>query len=160
MTKDKLRQGETGIRSDLVLRIFSVTRQLRKNFDHKASILGVTRSKWSMIAVVSSYPGASQKMIADILEISDASAGRAIDRLITEGMLKRTPRDDDRRAYHVHLTDKAQPLLDKLAVIAKDYEAETFAGMMASEIEQLHALLGRLSSNLTEPAATGKVAKP
>ena len=56
--------------------------------------LGVTRSQWTLIAVVARRPGLTQRVIAESLEIKEASAGRLIDKLCQDGMLIRQARDD------------------------------------------------------------------
>ena len=112
--------------------------------------LNVTRSQWSMIAVVARYPGATQRMIAEALEMSEASAGRLIDRLCVDGLLERRDRDDDRRARAVYLTAAAEPLLAKLADIAKDAEERMFSGFSEQELEQLQNFLGRLYANIAK----------
>ena len=67
-------------------------------FDREVAGLHVTRSQWTMIAVVARSPGATQRTIAEALEMSEASAGRLIDRLCADGLLERHERYDDRRA--------------------------------------------------------------
>lgn len=67
-----------------------------------------------MIAVVATNPGATQRMIADTLEMSEASAGRLVDRLCNEGLLTRRSREDDRRAKAIYISEAAEPLLEKL----------------------------------------------
>lgn len=102
-----------------------------------------------MIVVVARKPGATQRTIAEALEMSEASAGRLIDRLCSEGLLRRQERDDDRRARAVYLTEKATPVLDKLAGIAKDNEENIFRGFSSDELDQLQAYLDRIYRNMT-----------
>ncbi|MCB2072662.1 MAG: MarR family transcriptional regulator [Novosphingobium sp.] len=121
---------------------------MRSKFDRIVADLNVTRSQWSMIAVVARSPGATQRMIAEALEMSEASAGRLIDRLCADGLLERRDRDDDRRARAVYLTEAAEPLLAKLAEIAKQGEEQMFAGFSQEEVDRLEELLDRLYSNI------------
>lgn len=122
---------------------------LRSKFDRKVTNLNVTRSQWAMIAVVARCPGASQRMIAEALEMSEASAGRLIDRLCADGLLERRERDDDRRARAVYLTDAAQPLLEKLAEIAREGEEEMFKGFSPEDLDRLEELLNRIYENVS-----------
>lgn len=107
----------------------------------------MTRSKWAMIVVVKRHPGATQRHIAEALEMSEASAGRLIDRLCTEGLLERRERDDDRRARAVYLTPAAEPLLDRLAAIAKLGEERLFEGFSDEDLDQLIDFMDRLYAN-------------
>jgi MarR family transcriptional regulator for hemolysin len=126
-----------------------LARNLRNYFDRQVAALGVTRSQWAMIAVVATNPGATQRMIADALEMSEASAGRLVDRLCSEGLLTRRSREDDRRAKAIYISDAAEPLLEKLTVIARESEDRMFRGFSEAEIETLQALLDKVYANLS-----------
>lgn len=135
------------LKRNIGLRLTILARQLRNLFDRHVSDLSVTRSQWSMIVIVARHPGATQRTIAEALEMSEASAGRLIDRLCAEGLLQRQEREDDRRARAVYLTDKAKPLLSMLADIARENEERMFRGFSSSELEQLQDFLDRIYRN-------------
>jgi MarR family transcriptional regulator, transcriptional regulator for hemolysin len=80
--------------------------------------------------------------------MSEASAGRLIDRLCAEGLLQRQERFDDRRARAVYLTPQAEPLLAKLSAIGKEGEERIFSGFSEAELANLEALLDRVYRNL------------
>ena len=143
--------AEAGLeqRSQIGLRINVLARLMRARFDRKVASLGITRSQWQMIVVVARKPGVTQKTIADALEISEASAGRLIDRLCAEGMLERRERDDDRRARAVYITPRAEPLLARLAEIARDGEEAVFEGFSEDELNRFEDYLERLHVNVT-----------
>ncbi len=129
------------------LRLAVIARLLRNNFDRRVAGLHVTRSQWAMIAVAARHPGATQRMMAESLEISEASAGRLIDRLCVDGLLERRDRADDRRARAVYVTDAARPLLQQLAVIAEEGEERLLRGFSPQDIATLESLLDRLYAN-------------
>lgn len=129
------------------LRLNVLARLLRNIFDRKVSDLNITRSQWQMIVVVARKPGVTQRTIAEALEISEASAGRLIDRLCADGLLERRARDDDRRARAVYITDKAEPLLAKLAEIASVNEERLFKGFSEHELDNLQDYLDRMHRN-------------
>lgn len=136
-------------RSQISLRISVLARLLRLRFDRRVASLGITRAQWQMIVVVSRKPGVTQRAIAEALEISEASAGRLIDRLCADGMLERRERDDDRRARAVYISPKAEPLLAKLGEIGKEGESILFDGFAEEEIDQLANYLERLYRNVS-----------
>ena len=125
-----------------------LARLLRNNFDRQVAGLHVTRSQWAMIAVVARHPGATQRVIAESLEMSEASAGRLIDRLCADGLLERRDRDDDRRARAVYLTEAAEPLLAKLATIAQNTEDRMFMGFSDEELQRLQSYVDRIYGNV------------
>jgi len=131
------------------LRMTVIARLQRNTFDRKVAALNVTRSQWAMIAIVARYPGSTQRTIAEYLQMSEASAGRLIDRLCADGLLERRDRRDDRRARAVFLTDKAEPLLAKLGAIAAESEQRMFNGFSEAEIEQLLEYMERIYQNVS-----------
>ena len=125
-----------------------VARQLRITFDQSAERSGLTRAQWHLIAAVARHPGATQRLIAEALEVREITAGRLVDRLCDEGYLKREENPNDRRAYCLYLAPAAQPVLDKLDELGKIHEAAIFAGFEAEELEKLDELLDGISRNL------------
>lgn len=141
--------GNPDVRRAIGARLSILARQTRRLFDGQISKLGITRAQWTTIVAVARHPGANQRSIADVLEMSEASAGRVIDRLCTEGLMSRDKRDDDRRARCVALTPKASLLLGEFGTVAKRCEETIFAGFSDAEVEELEGLLDRLYTNLT-----------
>lgn len=133
---------------NIALRINVLARLMRNQFDRQVAGLNITRSQWSMIVVVAKLPGATQRAIAEALEMSEASAGRLIDRLCAEGLLERQERYDDRRARAVYLTKAAEPLLAKLSEIGREGERRLFRGFSEDELDALIIALDRIHANL------------
>ena len=133
---------------NIALRITVLARLMRNRFDREVASLNITRSQWSMIVVVARMPGSTQRTIAETLEMSEASAGRLIDRLCADGLLQRQERFDDRRARAVYLTPAAEPLLAKLQEIGREGELRIFRGFSEAELEALEASLERVYRNL------------
>jgi MarR family transcriptional regulator for hemolysin len=133
---------------DVGMRLAVVSRLLGQDFDRQVGAVGITRSQWTMVAVVARHQGATQREIAKMLDMSEASAGRLIDRLCADGLLERREHATDRRAHLVHTTEKAQPLLDQLAEIAKLNEGRVFRNFSDDELDTFRTLLGKLYVNL------------
>lgn len=136
-------------RRQISLRLTVIARLLRNHFDRQVTRFNVTRSQWAMFAVVARYPGSTQRTIAEMLEMSEASAGRLIDRLCAEELLERRDRSDDRRARAVYVTPKAEPLMTKLGAIARESELRMFRGFSDEELEQLRSFADRIYDNVS-----------
>jgi MarR family transcriptional regulator for hemolysin len=80
--------------------------------------------------------------------MSEASAGRLIDRLCADGLLERRERDDDRRARAVYLTADAEPLLSRGAELAHENFDRLFRGLDEAQLETLLASLGIIYDNV------------
>jgi MarR family transcriptional regulator for hemolysin len=146
-------------RRSLALKLSVIARQLRLSFDQTVERSGLTRAKWTLIAAIAGNPGATQRVIAQALEVSEITVGRLIDRLCDEGYLKRRENPNDRRAYRVYLAAAAQPVLDKLDEVAKSHEAEMFAGFETEDLEKLDASLEAIARNLSAAKSLRAAAK-
>lgn len=132
----------------IALKLTVIARHLRQRFDQVVDCDGLTRGKWGVIVAVARNPGATQRSIASMLEVTEVTAGQLIDRLCADGYLERREHPKDRRAYCVYLTAKAQPLLGRLNEVAKIHEEQTFAGLDEADLTRLDALLDVVSRNL------------
>ncbi|AOF94787.1 hypothetical protein IL54_3317 [Sphingobium sp. ba1] len=146
-----LAEDPTALKRNASLKLTVIARQLRAHFDQSVVRLGVTRSQWTVIAVVARHPGATQRTIANMLEIAEASAGRLIDRLCADGLLERRAKDDDRRAHAVFLTEAGQTITTQLAGIARANEDVAFARFDVDDLNRLNMLLDMISENIAKP---------
>lgn len=134
----------------LGVKIMRVSRLLRRRFDRRARDLGLSRAQWQTIACVRKMPGATQRRIADMLEIGEAAVGRSIDRLVEAGWLARSADPSDRRVYRIHLTPAIEPILGELARMSDEEDEVAFEGFSAAERAQFGALLDRMTRNIEE----------
>jgi MarR family transcriptional regulator for hemolysin len=131
-------------------RISLISRLQRTRFDARARSLGITRAQWRAIYAISHEEGASQRRIAEMIEVTDVTAGRLIDRLVDNGWVERRADLTDRRTHRIHLTSLAAPLLEKLAALGADEEAIALAGISEEDRAATLAVLNRVSENLEE----------
>ena len=87
---------------------------LRKAFDRRAVGLGVTRAQWKVLFRLTRTPGLRQVELADMLDIEPitlcGSSTGSRKRAWSSGCADPA----DRRAWRLHVTAKAQPLVEKL----------------------------------------------
>src|SRR5690349_484829 len=125
---------------------------LRKAFDRRAVGLGVTRAQWKVLFRLERQPGLRQIELADMLDIEPITLSRIVDRLEEGGLVERVADPADRRAWRLHVTARAQPLIAKLHAIADEMIAEAFAGIDPDEIGIARAVLGRVRENASRAA--------
>ena len=89
-----------------------VARLLRIVYDRRVQSLGLTRSQWWVLNHIFRHPGVTQSELAAILEVRRPTLGRLLDRLQAKGWVRREDDARDRRAWRVHLTAAAEPVLD------------------------------------------------
>jgi DNA-binding MarR family transcriptional regulator len=120
---------------------------LRKAFDRLAVGLGVTRAQWKVLFKLTRKPGLRQVELADLLELEPITLCRIVDRLEEAGLVERTRDPDDRRAWRLHVTAKAQPLIDKLQGVGADLVDHAFSGIDPKHIEITRQVLARVREN-------------
>jgi len=125
---------------------------LRKAFDRRAVGMGVTRAQWKVLFRLERVPGLRQIELADLLDIEPITLSRIVDRLEEAGLVERVADPADRRAWRLHVTAKAQPLIGKLHAVADEMIAEAFAGIEPGHIAITREVLTRVRENAARAA--------
>src|SRR5438270_13260907 len=136
----------------LPFEIAETAHALRKAFDRRAVGMGVTRAQWKVLFRRGRQPGMRQIDLADMLGIEPITLSRIIDRLEEAELVERVADPADRRAWRLHVTARAQPLIEKLRCIADEMIAEAFAGIDPDQIAITRSVLGRVRENASAAA--------
>jgi DNA-binding MarR family transcriptional regulator len=131
---------------------------LRKAFGRRAASLGVTGAQWKVLFKLTLRPGLRQTDLADMLDIEPITLTRIIDRLQEAGLVERTPDPADRRAWRLHVTAKAQPVVEKLRGIAEEMTADAFAGVDPKDIETTRRVLAQVRERAGQHGLMSKAA--
>jgi len=129
---------------------------LRKAFDRLAVGLGVTRAQWKVLFKLTRTPGLRQVELADMLDLEPITLCRIVDRLEEAGLVERARDPDDRRAWRLQVTAKAQPLMEKLTAVGAELVGEAFAGIDPREIEIARNVLARVRENAGRTAVMNR----
>jgi MarR family transcriptional regulator for hemolysin len=136
----------------LPFEIAETAHALRKAFDRRAVGMGVTRAQWKVLFRLERQPGLRQIELADMLDIEPITLSRIIDRLEEAQLVERVADPTDRRAWRLHVTARAQPLIAKLRCVADEMIAEAFAGIDPEQIAITRSVLGRVRENASAAA--------
>jgi DNA-binding MarR family transcriptional regulator len=98
------------------------------------------------LVALANADGQSQRQLSERLGIHRNAMVAVIDGLEHEGLAKRLPHPDDRRAVAVTLTAKARRLLPKLHDQAGELEDEIAAPLSSKERAMLRNLLQRVAA--------------
>ena len=101
----------------------------------------------------------SQRELAASLSIGGATLVRHIDRLETEGLLRREPDPRDRRVARISLTDAGHTRFDELADIAASVDRELRDLLSEREEKVLRTTLARLRAHTTPTLTTERDAE-
>ena len=132
----------------LAILIGDTSRLLRRRFDARARCLGVSRAQWQVLFALSRNEGINQVGLAEALDVETITVGRMVDRLADAGLVERRADPADRRAWRLHLTAPAHPILAALREVGDQVMAETLAGLGTEGEAALADLLTRVRSNL------------
>ena len=112
----------------------------------------LTGPQMRLLATISRNPGASQIVLANLLDVEPITAARMLDRLQQAELVERRPDPADRRAWRLHLTARAEPVLIAARARIEVMVDGALEGFSAEERSTLEVLLMRLRDNLsTEP---------
>jgi MarR family transcriptional regulator for hemolysin len=126
---------------------------LRRAFDRRAAALGVTRAQWRALARLSREDGMRQVALADALDVEPITLCRMVDRLEEAGLVERRADETDRRAWRIHLTPAAGPILERLRALAEDFLADALEGVSTAEQAAARNILARVRANVAAGAA-------
>ncbi|MEO6198447.1 MAG: MarR family transcriptional regulator [Sphingomicrobium sp.] len=131
---------------------------LRRAFDRRAVSLGVTRAQWKVLFRLDRIPDLRQVELADLLDIEPITLCRIIDRLEESGLVERVRDPADRRAWRLHVTTAARPLIEQLRALAAELVEEAFAGIDPADIEIVREVLTAVRNNISRNAAQARAA--
>lgn len=146
MTADNLKRSVT-------IKLSVVARRLGQRFDKSAEQVSLSRARYGLIAAVARYPGATQRQLAKMLEVTEVVAGRMVERLCLDGYLERREDPADRRGHLVYLTPVAEPVLATMREIAESNENQAFVGVDDAELAMLDRILKKIAGNIAAPVS-------
>jgi DNA-binding MarR family transcriptional regulator len=97
-----------------------------------------------------------QVELADLLELEPITLCRIVDRLEDAGLVERVRDPDDRRAWRLHVTEKAQPLIEKLKGVGAQLVEQAFAGIDPKDIETTRRVLAQVRENAGRTTASNR----
>ena len=147
-TAEKTPAGFDERKRALALKLSAINRKLTQQFNQSVEASGMSRAKWTLIASVNRMPGATQREIATVLNVTEVTAGRLIDRLCEDGYLERLENPEDRRSYKVYLKEAAHPVLERLGEIGAVHTAKAFAGLSDDDLAKFDAILDVIADNI------------
>ena len=139
--------------TDIGFLLSDVARLLRRRFDERARLIGVTRPQWRLLVLLNREEGLNQGALAERLEVEPITLCRMVDRLEEAGLVERRRDPADRRAWRIFLADRSRPLIEQLAGIADAVFEQALAGIAPEARAGLAALLADIRANLAPAPA-------
>ena len=93
-------------------------------------------------------PGLTMSALSDRLMVTNGNLTGLIERLVAERLVTRGPSPTDGRAQIVRLTAAGKRALDAMTPEHRTWIDELFGALSPDELDELHALLGRLRDSI------------
>ncbi len=135
-----------------------VMRLMRRDFHRRVRDHRLTLAQWRALAQISLNAGINQARLADNLEVQPITLARLIDRLEEAGWVERRRDPHDRRAVRLHVTPKAEPLIETMWDEAARSRELAQEGLPAGSRERLIEILRHMKRNLA--AVEAAIAAP
>ena len=129
--------------------LYDVGRLMRARFDADARTLGATRQQWRVLLNLARIgEGPTQAELAERLDVEQITLCRMVDRLSEAGLVERRADPSDRRVRRVHLMPAAHAIVERLAAVGSQNEAEALSILPAATQQLLRDSLVRLRNGL------------
>lgn len=131
--------------------IAETARLIRREANKRSAVLGATKAQWRVLARLSrAGDGVRQVELAEALDVEPITLCRMIDRLEEAGLVERRRDGHDRRAWRIHLTRAAEPVLVKLEAMGVAFNADILTGIDATDRDTALRVLARVRQNLDQ----------
>jgi DNA-binding MarR family transcriptional regulator len=120
--------------------------QSSKRWSDRLDRLGLEPREVMVFRFVALAEGRSQSEVARAIGLPASRIVALVDRLEERGWVERRTSADDRRTHALHVTPTGQALIEQLAAISAEHEADLAGGLTAKEQATLLELLDRIAA--------------
>ena len=97
------------------------------------------------VVLIAFNPGATQKLLAHALALSEPNTTLLLDRLAERGLVERVRSESDRRAQNIHLTAQGVDLAHRAYDASKTMETDLLRSLSQAEQLMLLELLHKVA---------------
>jgi len=116
-------------------------------FSKKFNKFGIGSGQYIFLLNLYRNSGITQEELTDIVKLDKATTARAIKKLEEEGYVSRVKKENDKRAYRLELTEKAQNIKEEVYSIMDQWENKVRSCLTQEETEELINLLSKLRNS-------------
>ena len=115
--------------------------------DRELAQFDITAPQLIVLASVANREAESASQLCKSISYDPGAMTRMIDRLEQKGLVRRTPRPDDRRAMTLEMTAAGKALYPQLLAAKETVQAQFLRGFSKEDVAMLEKLLNRLLDN-------------
>lgn len=138
-------ENHTYLKSFSIIHRFSIMYHVRELKKFK-----ISGHQMGYIMCVCKKPGISQEGVSAFLRLNKGAVAKGVRPLIQEGYIKRVQNQNDKRAYQLYPTDKAQVLFAEAEKTMENFDQVLTQGMKEDEKEMFKKLLSKACDNVME----------
>lgn len=112
----------------------------------------MTTAQWFVLRALWQEEGLSQRALSRRVGTTEPTTVSALRLLERNGLVRRRRNAKDRRTINIYLTERARRLKGELLPYALELNDLATAGLTATELGQLRAVLGKMRDNLAAEA--------
>jgi DNA-binding MarR family transcriptional regulator len=135
--------------------ISDIARLYRKRFDERTRSFGITGPQMRAVVAIMRFPGINQGALADRLDVEPITTCRMVDRLEQAGLVERRRDPQDRRAWQLFLTTRAEPIADELQAIGQGLLNDSLLGVAPDAHAVVLIVLAQIRDNLMGATSDG-----
>lgn len=132
----------------LGLMLHDAARLIKSEFERRARGHRLSLMQWRTLGALNQTDGLSQVALAAKVEASQMTMSDIIDRLESEGLVRRESDPADKRAKLVWITQAARPVVEEMRSIATEVYAAALAGIAPGDLDGLTNSLQQIVTNL------------
>lgn len=126
-----------------------LSRLLTQSLGDEIAAHGVTPGQLPVLMCLWQQDGLTQRELYERVHIEQATMSNTLSRMDRDGLVKRKPDPNDRRASRVMLTAKAKKLEAKIGDAAKATNKTALGNLKKKDKKALMDLMGEMIDNLT-----------
>ncbi|WP_058485917.1 MarR family winged helix-turn-helix transcriptional regulator [Defluviitalea phaphyphila] len=123
-------------------------KKISEAFDRWLSEYNLTRIQWIALYFLFTKGDLSQRELSQLMEISDSSVLRLVDRLEREGLVKRERCQEDRRIIQLVLTEKGKSLIKSSLHVGSEFSDLLIKNIDEKELYIFQKVLQNMYENI------------
>ena len=141
-----------GFKSDksLLFQIAKARNILKKEFEKELKAHNLSYAHRVILIRLSEKDGLTQKELAQDTYFEQSNLTLMLDKLEQKGLVKRSPKENDRRAYHIHITPDGEKLIPSLIQIGDTIISKALHGVDDDQKKEFSIFLETIYKNLTD----------
>ncbi|MCE8521183.1 MarR family transcriptional regulator [Ruegeria pomeroyi] len=139
---DQFQHNSAGYLANHMARLFAA------GLARRIQPLGLAPAQFMVLLELWHSDGRTQADLTAALDVEQATMANTLKRMERDGLIRRLPSEEDRRARLIHLTDRARALEAEAKTAAGAQNAQALAGLDAAERATFIALMRRVIGNM------------